>query len=358
MTLRLRVAPADSRARETIVRNLNWIRRVLPATIVALLVPIGAAAPDARASTQVVPPFQFAYAGHPVAHKPREFAMTELLVRGRVLRGARIYTVCADCHGGFAGSSPAINLGGTPPTLMSELKPPTTVGAKSQIWVLVTKPREIGRFKIYAFAPSRVSLVLIRQGCVPPRFKLYHNIRISAVTAAQVPCRAGTSVPQTSPSPQTSPLPQGPPLQPLPPTPTASLAVSLLGFGSGTVSAGGAPCPGTCSFPIGTTVSLTPNPSSGSMFFGWGGACSGVGGCTVTLNGDRAVSALYNFIGDLNSDGYVGCADEAILKAHYGQPGNVLDGDLNGDGVVNVYDLSIMESHWNPPPSDPNPCPS
>ncbi|HZU76954.1 MAG TPA: dockerin type I domain-containing protein [Dehalococcoidia bacterium] len=94
------------------------------------------------------------------------------------------------------------------------------------------------------------------------------------------------------------------------------------------------------------------------MFFGWGGACSGVGGCTVTLNGDRAVSALYNFIGDLNSDGYVGCADEAILKAHYGQPGNVLDGDLNGDGVVNVYDLSIMESHWNPPPSDPNPCPS
>jgi hypothetical protein len=60
-------------------------------------------------------------------------------------------------------------------------------------------------------------------------------------------------------------------------------------------------------------------------------------------------------LGDLNGDGYVGCADLAILKGNYGKTGTGLAGDLNNDGTVNVFDLSIMESHWNPPPGEA-PC--
>ena len=62
-------------------------------------------------------------------------------------------------------------------------------------------------------------------------------------------------------------------------------------------------------------------------------------------------------VGDLNGDGYVGCADLAILESNYGKTGNGLAGDLNGDGTVNTFDLSIMLSHWNPPPGEA-PCPS
>jgi hypothetical protein len=52
--------------------------------------------------------------------------------------------------------------------------------------------------------------------------------------------------------------------------------------------------------------------------------------------------------GDLNDDGVVGCADEAILTSNYGATGTGLSGDLNADGVVNVFDLSILLSHFTP----------
>jgi len=58
-------------------------------------------------------------------------------------------------------------------------------------------------------------------------------------------------------------------------------------------------------------------------------------------------------LGDLNSDGYVGCADQAVLQAHFGEtPAGPGHGDLNSDGTINVIDLSILLSHWAPPPGD------
>jgi hypothetical protein len=58
-------------------------------------------------------------------------------------------------------------------------------------------------------------------------------------------------------------------------------------------------------------------------------------------------------VGDLNSDGYVGCADQAVLQAHFGEtPAGPGHGDLNSDGIINVVDLSILLSHWAPPPGD------
>ena len=48
-------------------------------------------------------------------------------------------------------------------------------------------------------------------------------------------------------------------------------------------------------FPQGTTVTLQTFPAQGWRLGSWGGACSGSGTCTVTINGNQSVTA--NFIG-------------------------------------------------------------
>lgn len=52
---------------------------------------------------------------------------------------------------------------------------------------------------------------------------------------------------------------------------------------------------GTCSlgYPAGSEVTLTATPSSGSVFTGWGGACSGSASCSLTMSADQAVSATF-----------------------------------------------------------------
>ena len=82
-------------------------------------------------------------------------------------------------------------------------------------------------------------------------------------------------------------------------TPTATLAVSKAGAGSGTVtsSPAGISCGTTCSatFAGGTTVTLTATPAAGSSFAGWsGGGCSGTGTCSVTLTANTTVTATFN----------------------------------------------------------------
>ena len=47
----------------------------------------------------------------------------------------------------------------------------------------------------------------------------------------------------------------------------------------------------------GTTVTLTATPSSGSVFAGWLGACSGTGDCVVTMDDDKSVTATFNLEG-------------------------------------------------------------
>ena len=73
-----------------------------------------------------------------------------------------------------------------------------------------------------------------------------------------------------------------------------SLSVTVTGSGTVTSSPAGITCPGTCvaSFPVGTAVTLTATPGTGS-FTGWSGACTGSGTCKLTLNTDQAVTATF-----------------------------------------------------------------
>ena len=78
---------------------------------------------------------------------------------------------------------------------------------------------------------------------------------------------------------------------------TSSFMLSVSETGSGTVTSApnGISCPSTCSasFAGGTAVALTPTPTNGWSFAGWGGACSGTGGCTVMINAAESVSATF-----------------------------------------------------------------
>jgi alpha-tubulin suppressor-like RCC1 family protein len=79
-----------------------------------------------------------------------------------------------------------------------------------------------------------------------------------------------------------------------------TLSVTVAGDGSGTVHTS----PGTdisCTsgvcgkaYDLGTVVTLSATASSGSTFTGWGGNCSGVGTCLVTMNAVRSVTASFS----------------------------------------------------------------
>jgi List-Bact-rpt repeat protein len=75
-----------------------------------------------------------------------------------------------------------------------------------------------------------------------------------------------------------------------------NLTVSRVGSGSGSVSGGPISCASTCSASVakGTTVNLTASPTAPSTFEGWGGACSGTGGCSVTMDSAKSVTAQFS----------------------------------------------------------------
>lgn len=77
--------------------------------------------------------------------------------------------------------------------------------------------------------------------------------------------------------------------------PKTQLTVTTSGSGSVTSSPAGISCAPTCSasFDTGTKVTLNPTPAAGWVFTGWGGACSGNGPCTPTLNAPTIVSATF-----------------------------------------------------------------
>jgi len=74
-----------------------------------------------------------------------------------------------------------------------------------------------------------------------------------------------------------------------------TLSVSLLGSGTVTSSPAGINCPGSCfaSFASGSNVTLTESPYSGWRFDSWSGACSGSGGCVVTMTTNQSVMATF-----------------------------------------------------------------
>ncbi len=77
-----------------------------------------------------------------------------------------------------------------------------------------------------------------------------------------------------------------------------ALTVMKTGSGSGNITGTGISC-GTngtdCteSFTHGTLVALSATPSTGTMFTGWTGSCSGTGTCMVTMDMARSVTATF-----------------------------------------------------------------
>ena len=75
------------------------------------------------------------------------------------------------------------------------------------------------------------------------------------------------------------------------------LTVTLAGSGSGAVGdqTGKIHCPTACAqaYLVGTQVTLTATPSSGSTFTGWSGGCSGTGPCQLTMSADMQVTATF-----------------------------------------------------------------
>jgi PKD repeat protein len=76
---------------------------------------------------------------------------------------------------------------------------------------------------------------------------------------------------------------------------TWTLTVTVGNGGSVTSGMSGIACESDCSesYPEGTQVTLTATPEIGYLFDGWSGACSGTAGCTLTMNDDLAVGALF-----------------------------------------------------------------
>ncbi len=76
-----------------------------------------------------------------------------------------------------------------------------------------------------------------------------------------------------------------------------AVTVTKTGTATGTVtsSPAGINCGATCTqnFNHGTTVTFTASPSAGATFLGWGGACTGISPCTVTVTAPLNVTATF-----------------------------------------------------------------
>ncbi len=137
-----------------------------------------------------------------------------------------------------------------------------------------------------------------------------------------------------------------PVIYPLNATVTGSGAVSA---NSGAVS-GCTASDGTCSgsYLDGTTVTLTATPDSGGSFTEWGGACSGVSTCTVTMIEAQNVTAIFAVVeypltvtvsgtGSVNANigSISGCTDTAgICSGNYNDGTTVTLTATPGSGQV------------------------
>jgi uncharacterized repeat protein (TIGR02543 family) len=106
----------------------------------------------------------------------------------------------------------------------------------------------------------------------------------------------------------------------------------------------------------GSLVHLVATPSWGYVFTGWSGACSGTADCTVVMDDNKAVTAIFApaavpLPGDVDGSGTVDLADAviALQVAARGTPASIEVGaDVNVDGKIGlaegVYILQALSS--------------
>lgn len=160
----------------------------------------------------------------------------------------------------------------------------------------------IGRYLQLGASFADDKLVVVKTGCLASATKF--TACPTGVTAPKVgtvvaPAPAAPSGPSTTSAPSaTTPSGSSPstttttaPVV----TPVYALDVSKAGTGGGTVSGTGITCGGTCSgsYTSGTTVTLSAGPTTGSIFTGWSGACSGTSTCTIPMTAARSVTANF-----------------------------------------------------------------
>ncbi|MBL4606360.1 MAG: InlB B-repeat-containing protein, partial [Pseudomonadales bacterium] len=98
-----------------------------------------------------------------------------------------------------------------------------------------------------------------------------------------------------------------------------TLTLELRGAGSVSATTGWSCSSSPCqlSVAMGETVNLTANPLSGFQFKSWGGACSGVLGCAVTMNTNTRVVAnftpiMHKVTVTASGDGSITSADKSV----------------------------------------------
>jgi uncharacterized repeat protein (TIGR02543 family) len=90
-----------------------------------------------------------------------------------------------------------------------------------------------------------------------------------------------------------------PPPPPPPPKPKSTLTVAVTGPGTVASTTAGIVCGTDCTqdYDQGASVTLAPVPNDGARFAGWGGACTGTGLCSVTMDASKSATAKFSVRG-------------------------------------------------------------
>jgi subtilisin family serine protease len=110
--------------------------------------------------------------------------------------------------------------------------------------------------------------------------------------------------------------------------PDFTLVVNKIGSGRGIVTSSmpGINCGADCQqeYALGQLITVTATPDTASTFAGWSGACNGIGACTLTMDGNKNVTATFTQPLAVHSsvppEGEVGLAYNATLAPGGGLP--------------------------------------
>jgi hypothetical protein len=139
---------------------------------------------------------------------------------------------------------------------------------------------------------------------------------------------------------------------PPPPPPAANqrrLTVMLTGPGEILVDEQPLPCPATCVVdrPSGTPVTVATRPGKTaagpiSMFIGWSGACTGKGGCVVTLDDNKTLNASFHRF--VAWEEPIVAADRARLRLGLNPLGRDLYVSGEFSGTINIAGRSFTSA--------------